>query len=162
MLDWVTRKKELADAYGEFINDWPWDWFGTFTFREAIHPESANKIFNRYTHYLNRSMYGVRYTNRPNDGAIIVRGSEWQGRGVLHYHALIGRIAKGVRRFEWMEQWNKMAGFARIYPYNPNRGARYYLGKYVIKGGQIDLMGPVAQFRKEKDFEAIREELKRA
>jgi hypothetical protein len=27
--------------------EWGWDWFGHLTFREPIHPEAADKVFNK-------------------------------------------------------------------------------------------------------------------
>jgi len=32
-----------------------------------------------------------------------------------------------------MDEWDLIAGYARIYPYEKNRGASYYLCKYVTK-----------------------------
>jgi hypothetical protein len=33
-------------------------------------------------------------------------------------------------------------GFCRIEPYDRSRGARFYLAKYLVKGGEIDLFIP--------------------
>ena len=55
----------------------------------------------------------------------------------------LGRIPGSVRRLDWMDRWNQLAGYARIEAYDPKKGARYYLGKYVVKGGEIDLGGPL-------------------
>lgn len=32
-----------------------------------------------------------------------------------------------------MDKWDELAGYARIYPYNPGLGARFYVTKYVAK-----------------------------
>lgn len=138
-----TDQDTFIHVWAEFLDEWPWDWFTTHTFRHEIYPEAANKVWNRWIHQLNRHVFGVRYTNRPHDGVTWARGLEYQRRGVIHFHALLGRIPSTTRRLDWMDKWTKLAGYARIQPYDPTRGARYYLSKYVLKGGEIDLGGPL-------------------
>ncbi|GAI72997.1 unnamed protein product, partial [marine sediment metagenome] len=36
-------------------------------------------------------------------------------------------------RFYWMDRWNEISGFARIYKYDSGKGAAAYLTKYVAK-----------------------------
>jgi hypothetical protein len=43
-----------------------------------------------------------------------------------------------------MDEWNSMAGYARIYPFEAGRGAEYYICKYAAKGGEIDFGGPLS------------------
>jgi hypothetical protein len=93
-----TEQNTLLDSWAQFLDRWPWDWFTTHTFRDDIHPEAANKVWNRWVHQLNRHVFGIRYTHRPNDGVTWARGLEYQRRGVIHFHALIGRIPNTVRR----------------------------------------------------------------
>ena len=138
---WSTA--DVPRAWGAFLEGWHWSWFTTNTFRNDTHPEAAGKTWNRWIHQLNRHIFGVRYTKRLHDGVIWARGLEYQRRGVIHFHALIGRVPATVRRLDWMDVWDGLAGYARIEPYDPTRGARYYLGKYVLKGGEVDLGGPL-------------------
>ena len=138
-----TDQDTFTHVWAEFLDEWPWDWFTTHTFRQEIHPEAANKVWNRWIHQLNRYVFGVRYTNRPYDGVTWARGLEYQRRGVIHFHALLGRIPSTTRRLDWMDKWTELAGYARIQPYDSMKGARYYLAKYVSKGGEIDLGGPL-------------------
>jgi hypothetical protein len=35
----------LRDAWISLVNRWQWEWFATFTFRDMVHPESADKRF---------------------------------------------------------------------------------------------------------------------
>jgi len=42
----------------------------------------------------------------------------------------MGNLAR-VRRLTWMDNWK--SGYARIYKYDVNRGANYYLTKYCVK-----------------------------
>ncbi len=134
---------QLVQAWGDFLAPWPWSWFTTHTFEDRTHPEAAIKCWNRWIHQLNREIFGVRYTARLQDGVLWVRGLEYQKRGVIHFHALVGRVPDDVGRFDFMKRWELLAGYARIFPYDPVKGARYYLGKYVAKGGEIDVGGPL-------------------
>lgn len=158
--EWVRFIKELDLRVGGF------DWFSTLTFRDPTHPESAVKAFMRWTHAMNRKIYGVRYTQRPEDGISSVLALEYQRRGVIHFHALQGgtkarpgrqlaetakpafvltdRHERAFRRLTAMDAWFQMAGIARIYPYRRDGGAEKYVAKYITKagGGDIFLAGP--------------------
>ena len=75
------------------------------------------------------------------------RSSEYQVRGAIHYHAIIGRVPDRVRRLDYVDRWDDMAGYARIYAYERGKGAEFYLSKssYAWKHGEIDLGGPLAE-----------------
>jgi hypothetical protein len=66
-----------------------------------------------------------------------------------------------------MENWERLAGYARIYSYDPQKGARYYIGKYAFKGGEIDINVPEVPYKWRQDawkcfgrFDALRRELR--
>ncbi len=141
----VELGRTLPDVWATFLDRWHWSWFTTNTFRNEIHPEAAGKTWNRWILLLNRDIFGSRYWNRSGDGVMWARGQEYQRRGVIHFHALVGRVPSTRRRLDWMDKWDELAGFARIEAYDPTRGARYYLGKYILKGGLVDTGGPMAQ-----------------
>ena len=138
----------LRDAWAEWLDlldkKLGWDWYVTLTFaNDRKAPEAADKAYRLFIHKLNRAVYGVRYTRR-GEGVWWVRATEHHRyRDVIHYHALIGGVFN-VRRLTWMDVWsNEMGeGWARIQPYDRRRGARYYLAKYIAKGGEIDLYIP--------------------
>jgi hypothetical protein len=74
------------------------------------------------------------------------RADEYGPRtGRLHLHALIGNVRHleiycgqklppntWGQRCCWLHRW--FCGHARIFPYDPTEGARFYLSKYVVKG----------------------------
>ena len=62
---------------------------------------------------------------------------ELQRRGTIHYHALLAGVG-AVRRLTMMDEWAKLAGWARIRPVEHQDR----VAKYVAKGGVIDLGGP--------------------
>jgi hypothetical protein len=51
---------------------------------------------------------------------------------------------------ELNEMWNELAGFARIEKIDVLEAVERYVSKYVIKGGEIDLGGPMMQRRLEQ------------
>ena len=143
---------ELPKAWVDFVSQWPWSWYCHFTFKDnpytdqMIHPESAVKIHDRFIHILNREIFGVRYWNRPNDGVTWIRATEYQYRGAIHFHDLIGRVPDWINRLIYMDLHDKMAGYARIHPYKGKGfGAEEYLCKsaYAFKKGDIDVGGPL-------------------
>lgn len=148
----------LPEIWATFLDkpEWSWSWYGHFTFRDVlnpytglkhhVHPETALKTWDKFIHGLNREIYGVRYWKRKHQGVVWARGTELQIRGAIHFHALIGGIPSTVRRLDYLDVWNDLAGFARIFAYEQGRGAEAYLSKsaYAWKRGEIDLGGPLA------------------
>lgn len=146
------RPDQLADAWRDFLAQYPWEWFCTLTFREAIHPEAAFKAFRYWVGLLNNDLYGRRWREkkRAAGGVHWVCALEWQKRGVLHFHALVGgdRSVTGYaddslyladRQF-WAREWDRIAGFAKLDLIDDQQTAVHgYVSKYVAKGGQIDL-----------------------
>jgi hypothetical protein len=62
--------QRLVDAWVEYLSRWTWDWFVTLTFREAKHPEAAEKVFRVWISKMNRDMYGPRWSKHR-------RGVRW-------------------------------------------------------------------------------------
>lgn len=140
-LNQYNQSISLKDAWIQLIRRLePFDWFCTFTFREPVHPEQANRHLHRFIRELNQVRFGTRY-RKHGLGVWYVNAMEWQKREVLHFHSLIGGGLQSFDRFHWMELWNRDNGFARIYPY-ASTGAPGYVSKYVIKGGEIDISLP--------------------
>lgn len=138
----LTPKQRLRESWVEWISQLEdWEWYCHFTFREPVHPEQANKRYLRFMRDLNRNLYGRRYGDKGG-GVPWVRGLEWQQRDVIHFHGLIGGGVSVLRRLAYMDRWNEENGFARIQPYDKEKGAIYYMVKYILKGGEIDLYVP--------------------
>lgn len=137
---------QLQREHAELLQrpEWGWDWFGHLTFREEKHPEAAEKIFGKWVHDINRKIFGSRYWNRKDkDGVLWARGTEMQRRGVIHYHFLMSRVPGEIKRLVMMDSWDKMAGFARIHPFEAAKGGETYVVKYAAKGGEIEYGGPL-------------------
>lgn len=127
----------------EFLRRHEWVWFGTFTYKDAIHPEAADKQFRLWSRFLDTRHRVPRTCKRESPRRCIwVRGLEWQRRDVLHYHALIGNVpafgsgleARKLAELDWLTIAD---GFARIDQcYSVE--ALAYVTKYAAKGGEVD------------------------
>ena len=139
----------LKEGWREFLARYPWIWFCTFTFAQEVHPEAADKRFRVWASKLSRSLYGPRW-HKKRSGVYWIRALEFQRRGVIHYHALIGgarvakadeRLARADRRL-WEREWLEVGrGFARVEAPRCIGSVSGYCAKYVAKGGEIDLGG---------------------
>ena len=148
----------LPALWADFLDkpEWWWIWYGHYTFRDVVspydghthhvHPVSALKVWDKWIHQLNGEAYGVKYWKNKNKGVVWARGTEFQNRGAIHFHALIGQVPENVRRMDYVDKWFNMAGIARIYEYQWGKGAEFYMSKsaYAWKRGEIDLGGPLA------------------
>ena len=153
-MEWKKSRGELVgEGYTELMRrfDLFWKWYVTMTFRlgnsksGSVHPERADKEFRHWLDRLNRQIFGRNYKKRKDTGTLVARSTEIGSRGgLLHFHGLIGRIPERIQRVEWKETWNDIAGFARIYAYDPMLGGAAYLSKaaYAWKRGEIDFIGP--------------------
>ena len=148
-----TPQNPLQAAWVDFLDPYVWDWFGTLTFEDAVHPERANKLYRKFTNDLNRDLYGRRWSQKSHGGVFWVRSSEYQIRGVLHYHFLMSAIKDlntSARRLSWMDYWYSLAGIARIEAVAKHAAAVMYVTKYVIKGGVIDLSPNLKSYTRQK------------
>jgi hypothetical protein len=144
---WSWEKTRPSEVYGAFLEELgkshPWDWFGTFTFSDLVSPAGAHYWFGRYL----TSAAGM---TKP----YAFRADEYGPRGGrLHLHALVGNVAHLTpfcgepmpprhwnRPCCWLHRWP--CGYARILPYDPTKGARYYVAKYCSKAlGDYEFIG---------------------
>ena len=134
-------REALRDAWIALLGRWEWEWFCTFTFRDLVHPEAADKRFRVLISQANRVLYGHRW-HKQGRGLRWVRALEYQKRDVIHYHALMAGV-QDLRRLTWMDRWHELAGYARIESIESTAAVARYVSKYVVKQGEIDMGGPL-------------------
>jgi hypothetical protein len=147
----VTDRARLREAYIELLSRFPMQWFCTLTFRESVHPEQAFKLFRVWTNEINRQLYGRRWHKR-GDGIYWVLAWEYQQRGVLHFHALLGDVSDlntKVWRLERMDRWDELAGIARVEDIQGHVAVERYVSKYVVKGGLLDFSRSLSAFARQ-------------
>jgi len=151
----LPKKPTLQEAWLEFIERFqPYHWYVTLTFKNAVTNTRANKQFHRYMRRINETLFGKRYRDHGL-GLPYVNARERQGRGTPHFHTLIGGDVYKLKRLSYMDLWDKgegrkfnANGYARIWPYDKEKGAKVYVSKYVVKGGEIDVNIPPYMYEK--------------
>jgi len=145
----------LHEGWIEFIERFePYHWYCTLTFKNDVSNARANKQFHRYMRRINEALFGLRYRDKGL-GLPYVNARERQGRGTPHFHTLIGGDVWKLRRLSYMDLWDKGEGrkfngngYARILPYDREQGAKVYVSKYVVKGGEVDVNIPPYMYEK--------------
>ncbi len=134
----------LVVAWCSFLGTWCWSWFGTFTFHEVVHPERADKLWRHYVRKLNDGLYGMRWRKNNYAGLPWVRALEYQQRGAIHFHCLLGAGGVGVPG-RWLAAealWEELGGgIARVERIATQGLVAAYVAKYVTKAGEIELGG---------------------
>jgi hypothetical protein len=130
---------QLSVAWGQFLSQFVWDWFLSLTFREDVKSFRAHRLFGYFVRDLEKDAGIPIFWFRADE--IGPQG------GRFHLHALIGNVAH-LRRMTWVDRWNRLAGYARILPFNERKGAAYYCAKYVTKqNGDWELSNNLLAFK---------------
>lgn len=103
--------KKTVDAYGKWLEPYPWSWYGHLTFaKDRIYTEAASRMFEQAIQDLG------------NGNIIYVRAIEWhRDRFCTHIHCLIGNSKEKI-------VWKH--GIYKMESYDPQKGARFYLAKF--------------------------------
>jgi hypothetical protein len=125
---------------------WNWQWFATYTFKDETHPEAAAKVFRHWTKLLDDSNgYRERSKSTYSRRCTWARGLEWQKRGVIHFHAVLGNLPISCHTRNacdlWARTWLELGntGFAKIEMIAVDEASLAYVAKYCAKGGEIDV-----------------------
>jgi len=151
----LPNQQTLQEAWVFFIESFePYHWYCTLTFKNNVSNLRANKQFHRYMRRINEALFGKRFREKGL-GLPYVNARERQLRGNPHFHTLIGGDVWKLRRLSYMDLWHKGEGrkfngngYARILPYDKEQGAKVYVSKYVVKGGEIDVTIPPYMYEK--------------
>lgn len=128
---WHTNPEGLMrrsrKAFGDWLSGFEWDWYTTHTFRsEYVSPREADR---HWYSWLNSLRLSAQIAHLP--APFYFRVVEYQDRGTLHYHSLIGNCGD-IRRLTFKDYW-ELFGFGRVEKYEAGKGANYYVGKYLTK-----------------------------
>ena len=118
----MTHTAELRDAMAGFLGQFPWDLPRS---RPLLHrPPPICAL--RQRHQTSRGGLAPTSTAPPADA----------------YNTA------ALSRLFWMDRWHQRNGYARIFPFDPQRGAASYCAKYVTKAnGDWDVSDNLAGFR---------------
>lgn len=148
---------ELGKAWSEYVAsfaDWKSFWSLTFADRDRTHDvthDEAKFLWRRLIQLLNTDLFGNHYTRIVGHCYFpYALAFEYQTRGTLHMHALVGRPTN----WELANRlWRQMAGIIKIKPVEDVQGVSRYISKYVTKGGDVEMYRP--QIYKEPAFKPL-------
>jgi len=147
------QMRRARNEFGAWLSLPPWNWYTTHTFktepcpsvfktREAfpsdkgsyVSPGQADKAWYSWFNGLRVSAKakGLTPSVWGKEAPFYFRVAEYQDRGTLHYHALIGGVGD-IRRLLFKDMWESH-GYARVEAYESGKGANFYVGKYLTKG----------------------------
>ena len=137
-MGWHTNpaglQKKAKQAFGEWLSLPPWQWYTTHTFKaDYVSPWQADKAWYAWFNSVRIGAKGAGLTPScyGDKAPFYFRVAEYQDRGCLHYHALVGNVSD-LKRLFYKDLW-ELSGFARVEVYAPGKGANYYVGKYLVK-----------------------------
>ena len=126
--------RRARKAFGEWLSVPQWDWYTTHTFKaDYVSPKAADKAWYSWFNSLRVSAKakGLTPSLYGTKAPFYFRVVEFQDRGTLHFHSLIGGVSD-IRRLLFKDFW-ELNGFARVEPYEASKGANFYVGKYLTK-----------------------------
>ena len=143
----VSYKQEIVEAgrvlaksarieFGDWLSLPEWDWYTTHTFKaDYVSSREADRHWYGWFNSLRIAAKAKGYTPSlyGEQAPFYFRVVEYQDRGTLHYHSLIGGVGD-IRRLLFKDFW-ELNGFARIEQYDRTRGAASYVAKYLNKDG---------------------------
>lgn len=116
----------LRNYYGEFLNQFHWDWYCTLTFKKEVSPRTAFKLFNVWKIKLKKA------TGHRIDYAMVIEPTPLRN-SIPHLYLLLSG-SDSEKPYIWEQQWYRIGGKAKIEYYDSNRGASYYLGNKMAVG----------------------------
>ena len=126
----VAPTGEWLTEFAEWLEQFPWQWFVTLTFRPGLSPAQARWRLLRWTDELRVALgtENFQWFGVPEHGSTGLH---------FHYHVLVAGLTSGcgpAERLVWMRRWYKFAGDARIEDYKANCGGVRYVLKHVVPG----------------------------
>lgn len=141
----VSYKKEIEAAsqalarnarseFGDWLSLPGWDWYTTHTFKaDFVSSKEADRHWYAWFNGLRVAAKAKSLTPSiyGEQAPFYFRVTEFQDRGTLHFHSLIGGVGD-IRRLLFKDMW-ELSGFARVEAYDRTRGAAGYVAKYLNK-----------------------------
>jgi len=135
---WRTNPEGMMrrsrNEFGAWLSLPEWDWYSTQTFKaDYVSPRQADRAWYSWFNSLRISAKarGLTPSLYGEQAPFYFRVAEYQDRGTLHYHSLIGGVGD-IRRLSFKDFW-ELHGYARVEAYEPGKGANFYVGKYLTK-----------------------------
>lgn len=118
---------QLCDVFGEWLSNFEWDYFGTFTF-ELPRKSSGIDPVARWWHRMAAACPSV-------EARAFIADEHHRDGERIHVHALLYSDPTAHQDYLW-GSWRKHWGRERILKFDPQQGASFYCAKYLIKDQQ--------------------------
>jgi len=121
----MPSRKEVRDAFGDFLSTFNWDYFITVTFRVPRQPHHALGTVREVGKVIRRS----------NTGRLFL-GTELHVNRTLHLHGLLeahGRPNGFLKRQLWADLFDRF-GRSQVLDVQSREAVSSYVSKYVVKG----------------------------
>lgn len=113
---------KLTRIHGEWLQQFPWEWFGGFTFQNMVTEEQANRTWNKWVQTL-ESVVG----NQISYVRVLKRSSIEDD---FYYVALLkGLHGESINYAK--RKWRQFAGEAVILNYKQTEAATYYISNII-------------------------------
>lgn len=122
----MINASSLVRSYGDYLNQYSWDWYAILTFRNMVSSRLAFKLFNKWKVQLKKSE-GCRI-----DYVLVIEPTRFRAN-TPHLHVLLHGI-NHEKPYVWEQRWFAIGGLAKIKLYNPDLGASYYIGRKIATG----------------------------
>jgi len=123
-------RTEWKDDFVAWLEEFPWQWFCSLTFRPGLNEAQARWRLLRWADELRDALgtTGFEWIAIPESGSTKLN---------FHYHALVAGLREScgaAERLDYMRRWQKRAGDAHIVDYKPGIGGVRYVLKSVRPG----------------------------
>jgi hypothetical protein len=114
----------LRQAYADWLNTFPWDWYAKLTFQYPVSHRKAWIIFNDWK-------IDIKHlTGNPINYFMAMETASWADNP--HLHLLLSGTAS-LKPYEWQQRWYAKAGWANVSHYDSFGGAVYYLSEKMLR-----------------------------
>lgn len=124
------KKQEIRNQLAGWVNHFDWDiWFtGTFDQANFMGYRDTIKTLRAHDRFIDDLS---KKFSLPNIGYFVAVERHYLG-GFCHVHSLLNGV-EGVKYREIGETWRGRYGIEKVEGYDREKGANYYLTKYVLK-----------------------------
>lgn len=116
--------RETAHVMGDWLAEFEWDYFGTFTFSRPRRSSGIEPVTRWWTYMA---------AGCPSVSGRAFIADEYHACGErFHVHALLQSDPTAHQDYLW-GSWRKHWGRERILRFDPRKGAAWYAAKYLLK-----------------------------
>lgn len=141
-LEGYKKAETVREAFGKLLEEWPWKWYMTWTFRDPVGPVKV-------THEIRQHLSLIEWGMGRRIGWMFGLEQEY-GADRPHGHGLIcgGREDRDLLMEPYWHAWNERNGAGRFVKVQGGQEpVTFYCAKYSGKRGEIFLSDNIEKFR---------------